>query len=559
MKTKILSIVLVLMFVFSCVAYADMSFETPVFDYGTLKLELSGNTTNDYVEGVTISVVPYGADRSILSAEDVGNGMLYDYVLSADDGSFAYAVTLNENFKSGKYKVYADTATQTAVSSFIFLNGNDAQPVIDELNRTSGAVAVRDLIGGNTDALGIDKAEFLKYDSYISNVINASKPDGGYDIDTFLKQYHRAYTLAMLKNGATTMDVIVSDYGTLVGIDANLYNSLTSEAKVHLEALIRAETGYNGDIMRYDYNYVLAQIKASAGYEEQGAIILANADVIGINTTKYESINNAFYKDKVLKNIYGTYNKLEDIVPVWNRVVDDCYSEWKGDKGTSGGSGGGGGGGAGGGSIGNDGGFTVTGPVGNEDIFTEEGKPAVNEDKSDTFSDTKGHWAEGSIYNLYLKGIVNGYEDGTFKPNNTVTRAEFVKMLTSAVNLSTTDVSDVSFDDVSDADWYAKPVKLAAANGLVQGYDGKFRPTEKILRQDAAIVIYNALAGAGYKLEGEKTFNDDADISDYAKKYVLALASKGIINGSDGKFLPKNTLTRAEAVKLIENLLNYSK
>ena len=96
-----------------------------------------------------------------------------------------------------------------------------------------------------------------------------------------------------------------------------------------------------------------------------------------------------------------------------------------------------------------------------------------------------------------------------------------------------------------------------AKMGIVNGYEGMFRPLDKISRQDAAIVIYNAISGAGYTLDGEKAFDDTSDISDYAKASVSALAANGVINGSDGNFLPLNTLTRAEAVKLIENLLNY--
>lgn len=561
MKTKILSVVLILMMAFSCVTYADMNFYVPAFNYDTLKLEISGNTTNNYSEGVTLSVMPYGTDRATMNDTTVNNGcMLFDYVVSAKDGSFTYSAILNDSFVAGKYAIYADTLSQTAMTTFILINSGEAQPVIDLINSAS-STEVKNLIGANCDVLGIDDSEFAKYDTYISNVISASKPEGGYTIEEFVIQYNRAYAMAQLKNGVITMEDVVVDFGSLLNIDLEEYNKLTDAAKTELEALVKAEKGYKGDIMNYDYNYILAQIKTSSGYEEQGGYIVDNAEFIGIDLAKYESIKNNFYKDKVLKKVYGEYTSLEAIVTVWNSAVDECYDEWKNNKETSGSSGGSGGGGGGGGSfgggIGTDNGFTVTDYDDNENLFTEQGKPQFTEDKTVPFTDVVSHWAYESIMHMYTEGIVNGYEDGTFKPDNTVTRAEFVKMLTGAIELATKDTSGVGFVDVSDSAWYAECVKLAAANSLVQGHDGKFRPLENISRQDAAIVIYNAISGSGYVLGGEKTFNDTEDISDYAKKYVSALAANCVINGSDGNFLPHNTLTRAEAVKLIENLLDY--
>lgn len=561
MKSKILSVVLVLMMAFSCVAYADMSLDAPAFDYDTLKLEISGNTTNNYKEGVTLSVMPYATDRETMNDSTVNNAgsMLFDYVVSEKDGSFTYTATLNGDFVSGKYAVYADTATQTATATFMLLNSLAAASVLDRINSAANPSEVKTVIAEGCTDLGIEAAEYAKYDAYISNVIYASKPEGGYSLEDFVKQYNIAYAMAQLKNGIITMDGVVSEFGSLIDIDASEYNALSADTKAELEALIKAETGYEGDVMNYEYNFVLAQVKTAAGYEEQGGYIIDNSSLIGISLEKYDSITNNYYKNKVLQEVYNSgYTSLEAIVPAWNTAVDECYSEWQDSKGSgsSGGGGGGGGGGIGSG-IGTDNGFTVTDYDKNEDLFTEVGKPQYTEDKSEPFTDAVSHWAYESIIHMYTEGIVNGYEDGTFRPNNTVTRAEFVTMLINAVDLATTSTSGVSFTDVSDSAWYAQRVKLAAANNLVQGYGGMFRPLDNISRQDAAIVIYNAIAGAGYKVEGEKSFNDTASIADYAKPYVSALAANGVINGSDGSFLPTNTLTRAEAVKLIENLLDY--
>ena len=342
MKFKILSIVLVLMMAFSGVVYADISFDAPLFDYDTLKLKLSGNTTNSYSEGVMLSVMPYDTDRTTMNDDTVSAGsMLFDYVLSGKDGVFTYEITLNSDFLAGKYAVYADTALQTAVTTFVFIDSAEAQPVVELINGASTALGVKSLIADNADKLGVNSTEYEKYDTYISNVIYASKPDGGYSIDEFVTQYYRAYVMAQIKNGVITLDGVVNEYGVLIGIDSEAYNALTDAAKIELEGLVKSEKGYKGDVMNYEYNYILAQIKASAGYEEQGGYIVSNAEFIGIDTAKYESITNRYYKDMILKDVYDDYESLEEIVPVWKRVVDECYDAWKGNKPAAGGSGGG--------------------------------------------------------------------------------------------------------------------------------------------------------------------------------------------------------------------------
>ena len=554
MKAKILSTFVAVIMAISCTAYAEISIDSPLFDYNTLKLDISGNTDNTYSEGVTISVLPFSLDRDKASDADInGNKVHYDYIVSESDGSFAYSVILGGGFPAGKYAVYADTVSGTAKDFFVFVDIDEALPVIERINTAANAAAVKDILDADCSEIGIDAEEYAQYDSYISNVIYRSKPNRGYDFDSITHQFYVAYTMALLKNGEMTLSEIIDEYASLIGINAGDYKNLSDSAKTALERLVKAETGLSGDLYRYDYNFVLAQVQTVSGYEALGDIIISNASFIGVDLTKYNSIKNNYYKNKVAEEVYGaTYNSLESVKSNWDNAVDTYYEQWKKSGQT------GGGGGTAGGGLGGTGFNVTSGGNGNENLFDADGNTQFTEDKSEHFNDIVGHWSYATINKMYIRGIVNGYEDGTFRPDNSVTRAEFVKMLMGALNMGSANTEGMEFSDVNSSDWYAECVFSAAANNIVKGYDGMFRPLENIKRQDAAVIIYNALSALGIKPQGEKSFNDTDAIADYAKVHVSTLAANGVINGSGGMFLPSDTLTRAEAATLIENMLRYT-
>ena len=556
MRAKIASVFLACMLAAGAV-HAEIDLTGTAFDYTTSELTVTGATGNSYTEVVTVSVLPDGLDRAAATDSDINqNTVVYDLVRSGQDGRFTYSITMNGGFAPGKYAVYADTASDMGKTTFVFVDIEKAEGAVEQVNAAGSPAAVKKILSESCADLGIDGDTFAMYDLYIANVIFASKPAGGYDFDGLTRQYYIAYTMAELKNGRMTLEGIVSEYGTLIGIDAAAYRALSDRARAELEALVKAETGMAGDLYRYDYNFILAQLKTAGGYEENGEIILQNAAAIGIDLTKYNSIENTYYKDRVLQAVYGVNTSLEAVAAAWDAAVDTNYDAWK--KSQQGGGTGGSTGSSGGSGIGS-GGFTVTdGSGGNEDLFTPDGQPQFTEDQSEYFSDIVNHWAYASINSMYRRGIVNGYGDGTFRPDNTVTRAEFVKMLTAAAAFGDMNTDGVSFSDVRDTDWFAACVKAAAASGLVQGYDGSFRPLDSIMRQDAAVIIYNAVLGTGVRLTGSKGFDDDAEIAEYAREQVGALAANGIVNGSGGSFFPADTLTRAEAVTLIENFIRYT-
>ena len=174
-----------------------------------------------------------------------------------------------------------------------------------------------------------------------------------------------------------------------------------------------------------------------------------------------------------------------------------------------------------------------------------------------TFADVQGHWAQKYIGFLASRNIVNGYPGGGFNPQGNVTRAEFLKMLAEAVDgIDFTGVRSAGFNDLADGAWYIKYVDFAAALGIVNGYpDGSFRPNGLITREEMAVMTERFIKAMGFNLmtvNKATEFKDQDKISLYAVDAVKVMQQYGILDGNpDGSFNPKGYATRAEAAKVI--------
>ena len=165
--------------------------------------------------------------------------------------------------------------------------------------------------------------------------------------------------------------------------------------------------------------------------------------------------------------------------------------------------------------------------------------------------DIKGHWAYDSIKQFIEKGYINGYEDKTFKPNNSITRAEFVKIINKVFNF--TEQGKENFKDIEIGAWYYADICIGVNAGYINGYeDGTFRPNEAITREEAASIISTITNLYG---NSNLKFVDDNKIASWAKSSVYALAEAKIMTGyEDNTFRPKNKITRAEAVATLSRI-----
>lgn len=180
-----------------------------------------------------------------------------------------------------------------------------------------------------------------------------------------------------------------------------------------------------------------------------------------------------------------------------------------------------------------------------------------------TFGDIQGHWAQSDIERMANKLIVNGSADGTFDPNRTVTRAEFVAMLVRALGLAEkpqlASYSDVGPNEV----WYAGAIGAASAAGLIEGYaDGSFRPDAVVTREQVAVMLGRAIRYAGelpsQDASALERFSDHAQVSEWAKRSAADLLAAGMIEGG-GKaaFAPQAFATRAQSTVLLNRMLLY--
>jgi Leucine-rich repeat (LRR) protein len=159
-------------------------------------------------------------------------------------------------------------------------------------------------------------------------------------------------------------------------------------------------------------------------------------------------------------------------------------------------------------------------------------------------NDITGHWAEASIRDFINKGYINGYPDNTFKPNNSITRAEFVKIFNRKFGLTTT--SGKVFNDTI-YNWAKNEIDIAVTNGVCNGMSAtEFKPNDPITREQAAVMIANYKKIADSTLDKLNKYQDVNEVSSWAKDSVEGVIENGYMGAGGIAFNPKNNITRAE-------------
>lgn len=177
----------------------------------------------------------------------------------------------------------------------------------------------------------------------------------------------------------------------------------------------------------------------------------------------------------------------------------------------------------------------------------------------------KDHWAFGYISELVDKGVLNGYEDGSFRPDDTVTRAEWAKIMVLAAGLPPVygfETPDRYFDshfwDMHDH--WANPYVNAAEDYLSAYGDGSFKPDQAAVREDVTVSMVKLKGYDVSKVDYSylSRFSDINSISNSLKAYVAVAVEKELIDGfEDGTFRGQDTLTRAEAATLLWRAFQY--
>ncbi|MNM06316.1 Mannan endo-1,4-beta-mannosidase precursor [compost metagenome] len=188
--------------------------------------------------------------------------------------------------------------------------------------------------------------------------------------------------------------------------------------------------------------------------------------------------------------------------------------------------------------------------------MAQTGKTTTAQAAAASFQDATGHWAASSIAKWTSNGVISGYGDGTFHPNQSITRAEFVTVLNKLFGLSVK--ATANFSDVPASAWYSDQLAIAKNAGYYEGFSGnQALATTEITRQDAATLLARIfeLSASSSQTASVSAFKDSGTISSYAKDAVAAL-SDAIKGYEDGSFQPKGKITRAETVALIDRIVS---
>lgn len=164
-----------------------------------------------------------------------------------------------------------------------------------------------------------------------------------------------------------------------------------------------------------------------------------------------------------------------------------------------------------------------------------------------------GHWAETQIKEWANIGYISGYPDGTFLPDNSITRAEFLTLVNKIFKFE--NKTNINFIDVRPDYWAYSEIQKGISAGYVSGdKNGTLRPDDFITRQEAAVII-NKLLDNTEITENKPNFKDAYDIDEWAKNSVDIVYEYGILSGfPNGTYRPKKYMTRAEAVSALKRL-----
>lgn len=175
-------------------------------------------------------------------------------------------------------------------------------------------------------------------------------------------------------------------------------------------------------------------------------------------------------------------------------------------------------------------------------------------------NDSKGHWAEKTIDTYVKLNFIRGYTNGQFKPNANITRAEFASLISRVFNLNAATGQSANMSDIS-SHWAKEAIEQLAGAGVLGGYsDGTFRPNQAISREEIVVILSRIVNLNSMNQDDSKgNFTDLSTANSYATQAIKSAAKAGIVSGrNDGEFDPHGNTTRAEALTIIQNALRLN-
>lgn len=487
-------------------------------------------------------------DEAMNIDEVNGNNLpaMIEATLADSDGNFTLSVILSSGLRTGRYKIYVTNNANTWQSgAFVYVNPGELASLSANVNSATSHTEIKTLLEPFQIVLQMPDLE------YTADYLFKIRPSGGYSQEGFNTELQRSAAFYLLSQGKDA--VALESYSiylvdTELGIDCyEQYKNLGASALADYISKVSSMDLKTPSALEdiYSVGVVYSAIYAETWQELQKSIIGGETENAFFTTkisngTLYDEL---VYTEAVFQEIFREKSSLSDMKSLEELFDETAQAIYKEENKTTSSGGGGKSSGGGGGGI-----LVASRP----EKVTE---PPIEEKPVQTIAlnDVAGHWAESQIKQLVSLGVVNGYPDGGFYPENAVTRAEFVKMICQLFDLE--ESASANFNDVSSGDWFAPYVSAAKSAGLVNGDAANcFNPNAAISRQDAAVMLSRLL-----KLEGAdaSAFIDSSSISDYAAAHVGALFASGLISGmDDGSFCPLEKTTRAQASVMLLNCKN---
>lgn len=519
--------------------------------YNNGRINITGRAANESV--VTVNVVEFDDalwDNSLNWEEDKNfNIQYYDSVKVNDDEKYSFDFRLKKN---GNFYVYVGGVTDELETYVIhYTNKEDNENAILSLKNAvekSDIDEITKLISDRVYDFCVYTDEYKKADA--SDKTTAAKilldaiakdPKITDDYKILAENITKAYVCSLIRVSKIS-DLNEFAYSFYLDEESMLSKCYTPECGKNMLSKLSDKNSIGID----DFDTLVRNsiieytVKVSGSIDDVEKLLTEMSDYIGIK-------NVSSISDELIRSI----RKEANVVTVADigKYINSYKPDENGKSYTGGGSGGS---------------SRVPSPSSRVDttIATDKNTKA-EDDKKDIFSDIGNYeWARESIEELYKAGVVNGKGNNEFRPQDNVTREEFVKMILGAAKIDLDFKDNTPPSDVKETDWFYKYIMCAYEAGIINGIsENEFGTGLYITRQDIAKIMYETIKLCGYEItERGNDFSDESAIADYSKEAVNKLRLAGIINGyENNEFRPNDFANRAEAAKMIYGLSNYLK
>lgn len=522
---------------------ASAQINKPVADSNLFELTLSGKS-NIINSVISVVITKPGITIEDVTVSDILNQTIFVYEIeTAADGSWNRQINLPVPADESGYGVYTVYVKGEDAQNFYLASSTEIQEAVDDIKE-----ATPDTLYGILEDYTIEK-EILPLDltgvyvdytdtepktTFVNNAIikfvrekeNMTGNDVTVAFNKAIEAARYAYGTADEVEKALTNNILEIEFDDEVDKSelAETYTSLDFDATDDAtelytnircaEALLKVNSATKGEMTDI--------------FEEYNDVLELDLD------GDYDDVNKVNVNKELIGEGFKTLDELRD-------AFDDAVDKIKDSKKKS----------SGGGSSGGSSGSTVK----KVDIYAPDVKEEVKDDSSSVkFNDISNvEWAKDYILELASKGIVNGISANEYAPLKVVTREEYIKMLVGAFKIQVNG-GKTYFADVDENAWYAPYISWAVENGIINGISAnEFGVGTPVTREQMAVIAVRMMEKFGINLEAADTsFIDFDSISDYAKESIGKIYKAEIINGMpDGSFMPKESLNRAQAAKVI--------